>query len=358
MRIILSLQLISLLIAQAPPGYYNGTEGLEGQALRLALHQIIDNHQSQSYTSLWTHFQSTDMKPNGMVWDMYSDIPGGTPPYEYTFVSDQCGNYNSENDCYNREHSWPKSWFNNGSPMYTDLFHLYPTDGYVNGRRGNYPYGEVNNPTWISMNGSKVGSNTTSGYSGTVFEPIDEYKGDFARTYFYMSTRYYTEDSGWDTNDMVEGADLKNWAKMMLINWHHDDPVSEKEIERNNAVYTIQQNRNPYIDHPEWADCIWDDNCNLSIEGDTTPLRFTLLQNYPNPFNPVTTIRFSIEMRLIASLRIYDISGHLIETLIDEEVMSGTHTVKWDAANMPSGVYFCRLTHEDYTSVQKLILLK
>lgn len=358
MRIILSLQLISFLIAQAPPGYYDGTEGFEGQSLRLALHNIIDNHQSQSYNSLWTHFQSTDRKPNYKVWDMYSDIPGGTPPYEYTFVSDQCGNYNSENDCYNREHSWPKSWFNDWSPMNTDLFHLYPTDGYVNGRRSNYPYGEVNSPTWTSMNGSKVGSNTTSGYSGTVFEPIDGYKGDLARTYFYMSTRYYTEDSGWDNNDMVDGADLKTWAKTMLINWHHNDPVSDKEIDRNNAVYAIQQNRNPFIDHPEWADCIWDDNCDLSVENEAAPARFILLQNYPNPFNPVTTIQFSIETQLIASLRIYDISGRLIETLIENKLVSGEYSIPWNAEGYPCGIYFVQFVSGQKIQTKKLIFLK
>jgi len=123
-----------------PANYYSSAEGKTGYALKTALHNIIKNHQVQSYSSLWNHFQSTDKKPNGKAWDMYSDVPGGTPAYEYSFGSDQCGSYSKEGDCYNREHSFPKSWFNNASPMYSDLFHLYPTDGYVNQRRGNYPY--------------------------------------------------------------------------------------------------------------------------------------------------------------------------------------------------------------------------
>ncbi len=245
------------LSGQVPSGYYDTADGLTGDDLRLALHEIIDDHNVQSYSSLWTHFQSTDRKSNNKVWDMYSDIPGGTPPYEYTFGSDQCGNYSGEGDCYNREHSWPKSWFNNTSPINSDLFHLYPTDGYVNGMRSNYPFGEVSVANWTSENGSKRGTMDGYGFSGTVFEPIDAYKGDFARTYFYMSTRYYTEDSGWDNNDMVNGADLKDWAVDMLLDWHEADPVSEKETNRNNAVYDIQNNRNPFIDHPEWAECIW-----------------------------------------------------------------------------------------------------
>ena len=257
---------IAFLAADIPPGYYDDAEGLDGDSLRLALHNIIDDHNAQSYSSLHGHFESTDAKPNGTVWDMYSDVPGGTPPYIYNFTSaDQCGNYSEEGDCYNREHSWPKSWFNDAMPMKTDLFHIYPTDGYVNGMRSNYPYGEVASPNWTSQNGSQRGTMDAYGYEGTVFEPIDEYKGDFARTYFYMSTRYYTEDSGWDENDMVNGADLKAWAVEMLMDWHFQDSVSQKEIDRNNAVYEIQENRNPFIDHPEWVDCVWGE-CNTGAE--------------------------------------------------------------------------------------------
>ena len=260
MRLFCLVLFFAWLAAEIPPGYYDDAEGLEGDSLRLALHHIIDDHNAQSYGSLHDHYESTDVKPDGTVWDMYSDIPGGTPPYIYNFTdSDQCGNYTQEGDCYNREHSWPKSWFNDAMPMKTDLFHVYPTDGYVNGMRSNYPYGEVESASWTSQNGSKRGTMDGYGFTGTVFEPIDEYKGDFARTYFYMSTRYYTEDSGWDENDMVIGADLKPWALDMLMDWHEQDTVSQKETARNDAVYDIQGNRNPFIDHPEWVVCIWDE---------------------------------------------------------------------------------------------------
>jgi len=248
----------TFLIADIPPGYYDDAQGLDGEPLRLALHNIIDDHIPQSYSSLYGHFQSTDAKSDGTVWDMYSDVPGGTPPYIYNFTSaDQCGNYGGEGDCFNREHSWPKSWFNEGMPMNTDLFHIYPTDGYVNGMRSNHPYGEVESTTWTSQNGSQRGNMNSYNHNGTVFEPIDEYKGDFARTYFYMSTRYYTEDSGWDDNDMVNGSNLNDWAVDMLMDWHLQDLVSQKELDRNDAVYAIQENRNPFIDHPEWVGCVW-----------------------------------------------------------------------------------------------------
>mgnify|MGYP003969858621 CR=1 FL=1 len=388
----LILLIISSTLAQIPTGYYDTAEGLSGEGLRLALHNIIDDHNVQSYSSLWTHFQSTDKKPNNKVWDMYSDVPGGTPPYEYTFGSDQCGNYGGESDCYNREHSWPKSWFNNASPMNSDLFHLYPTDGYVNGMRSNYPFGEV--------------------------------------------------------------SDLKEWAVDMLLDWHEADPVSEKEIDRNNAVYDIQDNRNPFIDHPEWVDCIWVEcgtgtqntppiadagedqtvvenatvyldgtgsfdpesgeltyqwrppngieldnetsptpsfiatpvedtitylfsltvsdgelssqpdtaiitvNPLLGIEQNNFPSEYQLLSVFPNPFNPITTIQYSVEILCNASLQAFNINGQLVETLFDRRISPGTHQVLWDASHEPSGVYFIKFVTLNQTNINKIILLK
>ncbi len=250
---------ISIALMAQPAGYYDAANGLSGEDLQIALHNIIDNHTEKSYDYLWTAFLTTDDKANGKVWDMYSDVPGGTPPYEFTFITQQCGNYSSEGDCYNREHSFPKSWFNDGSPMYTDLFHLVPTDGKVNGMRSNYPYGEVGSASWTSENGSKLGSSDYPGYSGTVFEPIDAYKGDFARNYFYMATRYQDLISSW-SSPMLDGSSypaFTEWAEALLITWHQNDPVSQKEIDRNNAIYDIQNNRNPYIDHPEYVASVW-----------------------------------------------------------------------------------------------------
>lgn len=252
-------------ISQPPAGYYDAANGLSGAALKTALFNIVEGHTSKSYDYLWTAFQTTDKKSNGKVWCMYSDVPGGTPAYQYTFVSQQCGSYNSEADCYNREHSFPSSWFNDASPMNTDLFHIYPTDGYVNSQRSNYPLGKVNSPSWTSTNGSKRGSNSTLGYGGIVFEPIDEYKGDFARTYFYMATRYENVISSWRTNSTAADAVLDGtsypvfepWVITLLLQWHTDDPVSQKETDRNNAVYAIQGNRNPFIDNPTYAASIW-----------------------------------------------------------------------------------------------------
>ena len=182
----LFLFVATISFAQAPAGYYTAAEGQSGEALRTALYNIIKTHTTLSYSQLWQSFYTTDARPdNGKVWDMYSDRPGGTPAYYFTFGSNQCGNYSGEGDCYNREHSVPKSWFGGSTPpMYTDLFHLIPTDGFVNSKRGNLPIGKVINATWTSSNGSKVGTSNIPGYAGQVFEPIDSFKGDCARSYF------------------------------------------------------------------------------------------------------------------------------------------------------------------------------
>jgi endonuclease I len=332
--IFFTLVLQSWLIGQIPSGYYNAASGLHGEPLQQALHNIIDNHTSVSYSSLWNYFEQTDKKSNGKVWDMYSDIPGGTPPYQYTFGSDQCGNYSAEGDCYNREHSFPKSWFGGEvAPMNSDLFHLCPTDGYVNGKRGNYAFGEVGNASWTSMNGSKLGSCVAPGFSGTVFEPIDGYKGDFARNYFYMATRYYGEDNNWPGSDMTNGAEPKPWALNMLYLWHQQDPVSQKEIDRNNAVYQIQDNRNPFIDHPEYVGTLWFYS-GVGIDDVADRTDFSV---YPNPMKDWVNINISDQIN--TETMVISISDEAGRQVYSSE-KNGGKQLKLDVSGFPRGFYF------------------
>jgi len=247
--------------AQIPSGFYNTVNGKKGKELQIALNQIIKNHRSVSYAEVWIYYQYTDLKPNGKIWDIYSDNPNGQPAYEFDFRTQQCVNISSEEGvCYTREHVFCQSWFGGGQAApYTDIFHLYPVDGLINTVRNNNPYGVVVNPTRTFSNGSKMGLNTYPGAPGvSCFEPIDAYKGDIARTFFYMSTRYMFEDGGFqESSPMTFKSQLQPWALKMLLEWHQLDPVSEKEIDRNNAVYAVQKNRNPFIDHPEWIAKIW-----------------------------------------------------------------------------------------------------
>ncbi|MCW4439449.1 endonuclease [Vibrio splendidus] len=251
--------------------YYKDAEGKVGFALKTALYQIIDNHSSQGYTAIWTLVSEADLDAyydtDGSILDMYSEKPSGSDSIQFTKVSDQCGQYSKEGDCYNREHSFPKSWFGGKvEPMNSDGHHLFATDGYVNSKRSNWPFGEVSSATYTSSNGSKLGSAANSlGYAGTVFEPIDEFKGDFARAYFYMATRYENEIANWEGNSTSSDAALDGtnttvfepWLLTMLKRWHSEDPVSQKEIDRNKVVHDFQGNRNPFIDHPEFVSQIW-----------------------------------------------------------------------------------------------------
>lgn len=252
---LLLLFLVAFAFAQAPSGYYNAAKNKKGSSLKTALCGIIYSHTQLSYKALWNAYKTTDVRSDGKIWDMYSSatnyVPGG---------SAQGHSYSGEGDSYNREHSFPKSWFNDGSPMYTDLHHVIPTDGYVNNRRSNYPFGETDNPTYSSSGGfSKLGPSSVSGYTGTVFEPNDEYKGDFARIYFYMMTCYENQISGWKSDMLAKNKypGLAEWALNMLMRWAKEDPVSQKEIDRNNAVYHLQNNRNPFVDFPKLEEYIW-----------------------------------------------------------------------------------------------------
>ena len=170
--------------------------------------------------------------------------------------------------------------------MYTDLHHMYLTDKLVNNKRGNNPFGETEGETFTSANGfSKLGRCTYPGYSGIVFEPNDEYKGDFARTYFYMATCYEEKLPDWyasyaDVKPTLDGnkyPGLSSWQLEMLMKWSAADPVSEKETNRNNAVYDIQHNRNPFIDYPGLEQLIWGDKTDVAFnyEEDASGIRQT-----------------------------------------------------------------------------------
>ena len=249
------------LWAAAPAGYYNNANGKNTAALRTALQTIIANgHSVTSYGGLWTAYATTDINPaTGKIWDMYSNCG-------FTLSTKQCGTYSAECDCYNREHTTPQSWFGEASPMVSDLFNVYPTDGKVNGMRNNYPYGEVSTPTYTSGNGCKLGNCSFAGYSGIVFEPIDEYKGDFARTYLYMATRYAGQCESWG-NGVYSSTNLglSAYAVNLFLKWSRQDPVSAKEISRNDAVYAVQNNRNPYIDYPGLEEYVWGNNTSATF---------------------------------------------------------------------------------------------
>ena len=262
-----SLGIFSITLGQIPNGYYNGTSGLEKAALKSKLADIISNgHKDKGYDGLWTAYKTSDVdkyyENDGTLLDMYSENPNGKDPYTYRLGTNQCGNYSGEGSCYNREHTIPQSSFNDASPMRNDAHHVVPTDGYVNGKRSTHPFGLVSSsPSWVSENGSKIGKSIVEGYSGTVFEPIDEFKGDFARIFFYFATRYEDKLQNFSFPMLGKSAypGLTSWSIPLLLKWHREDPVSTRELDRNNAIYQYQGNRNPFIDHPNFVESIWGD---------------------------------------------------------------------------------------------------
>jgi endonuclease I len=360
MRKLFTLLFISLslyVVAAIPTGYYNSAEGKTGAELKTALFNIVSSHTALSYADLWTAFQTTDKRIDGYVWDMYSNC-------SFTFVTNQDSGSGGTAECqyYNREHSFPKSWFNDDTPMYTDLFHLYPTDKYVNNQRGNSAFGETSTPTKTFINGSKVGSCTFSGFTGTIYEPADSYKGDFARTYFYMVTAYEDKITSWTGTDAAQMMDVtssttltypsfKQWAINLLLKWNTNDAVSDKEKNRNDVIYTnFQHNRNPYIDHQELAEYIWGSKKGVAWSistGIDTPIRLDMKIKVLREERTITLITDNTHL---FTYTIFDISGKSLQsgTAYEDESIS--------VANLSAGIYIIHVTDGEGSLVQKFVL--
>lgn len=255
--------------AEVPAAYYSRLNGKTGAELKQAACDIIYPHTKvSSYSNLPSYFQTTDTYPRSMRWwDMYSNVVRYAPSFSGL----------------NREHSMPKSWWKVGSdveytPAYVDLNHLYPADGPANQAKSNYPLGTVNMAGTVTFNNnvSIVGAPVSGQGGGAkyVYEPADEYKGDFARTYFYMVTCY--QNLQWNTSYMWmlqrnTYPTLTSWAVDLLLAWHRQDPVSQKELDRNEAVYAKQHNRNPFIDYPDLVEHIWGTDKDVAWSTSGTP---------------------------------------------------------------------------------------
>ena len=311
-----TVALFGMGFAQIPTNYYSGTENLSGAALKTKLQTIITNgHQDKGYN--WTIFTTSDRdkyyENDNTLLDIYSENPTGTDPYNYNIPGGQCGNVGTgEGTCYNREHTIPQSTFDSDAPMVSDYHHLLPTDGKVNGWRDNYPYGEVGTPTRTTLNGSKLGPSKMTNYGGTVFEPINEFKGDIARIYFYFVTRYQSSINNFSYAMWTTG-NYKNISEPFLstlIKWHQQDPVSQKEIDRNNAIYNYQKNRNPYVDHPEWVAQIFGTVMATDENGFSKNLKIA-----PNPVKGNTITVEGDNLKKFDKAVIYNLIGQKIQEI-------------------------------------------
>ena len=354
----ISLTISTSSFAQIPAGYYDSAAGLSGYELKSELYGIIsagalDLGYGSGSGGLWQTYFTSDVdkyyENNGSVLDMYSENPSGPDPYEYRLGQsynggNQCStvDFTAEGKCYNREHSLPKSYFGNATPMANDAHFVVPADFFVNQQRSNYPYGETDSPTWTSKNGSKLGASSFPGYYGTVFEPINEFKGDFARMHLYFITRYQDKLQNFDRFfpqlnpiDGTTDRGYKQWYINLMLKWAAQDPVSQKEIDRNNAIYDRQNNRNPFIDHPEWVNMIW--TSTLSSQ-ETAALNKTI-SIYPNPVRNGELHLAGYGLEAISSVQIYSMEGKLVQT-VNQNFKNSKKII---LQNLPKGVYFLKV---------------
>lgn len=329
---ILFLFIAGLAYSQIPSNYYDSANGLSGYALKTQLKNIVTSghtYNASSYDNLFTAYASTDRdyyyENDGSLLDIYSENPTGSET-SYNIPNDECGgNITGEGQCYNREHLFPQGFFNNSDalPMVSDIHTVVPTDGFVNNGRSNYPFGIVSNTNTSYANGSKWGTGNNYGYTNRVFEPIDEFKGDIARAMLYFAVRYEDNwnDSGWEAPDASPYNPLngtsdqfyETWFINTMLDWHAADPVSQRELDRNDEAYNFQGNANPFVNHPEYAALIWnpvpdtqapsdptnlvasnptDNSINLSWTASTdnvSVISYDIYQSGVNLYNTVTT---------------------------------------------------------------------
>lgn len=344
--------------AQPPAGYYNTATGT-GYTLKTQLYTIIKGHTDQSYAGLYNTYLTSDVdkfyENDGSILDMYSENPKGVDPYNFSSGATQrCGSYSKEGDCYNREHIIPQSIFNSESPMVSDAHFITPTDGTVNGLRSNYPHGVVGTASKITLNGSKLGSASNSGYAagltGTVFEPIDEFKGDIARMYLYFATRYENVITTWGNSyapfNGTSNQVFTDAYKNILLTWNAQDPVSPREIARNNAIYARQKNRNPYIDNNAYVTSVWGSPI-LAVNV------YDILAGvsvYPNPTN---NHRINIQTETVLDeITLISVNGQLIQQIKNPSMQNNTYTLE----NLPQGFYFLKLSGINQSVTKKVIV--
>ncbi|MEM5564470.1 endonuclease [Psychroserpens sp. AS72] len=371
---ILTLLISTVAFSQIPAGYYDSATGT-GFALKTQLKNIIDNDddglttefiaQDLGYSALYVTYQLSDVdlyyENNGTLLDMYSEGVMQNPDntntnlpdaYEYTYgINQDDGTMGTaEGQRYNREHTIPQSSFNSGSPMRNDAHFVIPSDKYVNGQRGNLPYGFVDTTTQFDeySNGTKRGENTITGigssYNGDVFEPIDEFKGDIARMFFFFATRYEDQIGGFNyvmfdgsVNQAIDQPFLD-----LLYNWHQNDPVSQREIDRNNAIFTRQDNRNPFIDNPQFVFEIWQSA--LSVDEFQNQ---NIVKMYPNPAKGNFV---NIDSNNDLVVEIYDLLGKKVKVQTINANQKQLHI-----SGLSKGVYLVKLTSENGSITKKLI---
>ena len=335
---ILFLFIAGLAYSQIPSNYYDSANGLSGYALKTQLKNIVTSghtYNASSYDNLFTAYASTDRdyyyENDGSLLDIYSENPTGSET-SYNIPNDECGgNITGEGQCYNREHLFPQGFFNNSDalPMISDIHTVVPTDGFVNNGRSNYPFGIVSNTNTSYANGSKWGTGNNYGYTNRVFEPIDEFKGDIARALLYFAVRYEDNwnDNGWEAPDASPYNPLngtsdqfyETWFINTMLDWHAADPVSQRELDRNDEAYNFQGNANPFVNHPEYAALIWNPVPDTQAPSDPT----NLVASNPTDNSINLSWTASTDNVSVTSYDIYQGGINLYNTVTNSFVVTG-----------------------------------
>jgi endonuclease I len=367
-RILFTLLLLFSVAAYAGPGtYYNSIDTNQSCATlkTLLFNLTASNTTVIPYASVDNYYNLTDLKPaesggGDVIVDRYcSENPTGLDYCNFRYPGSFCLGATPTTTCvcYDKEHVFPKSWFGGTDvyPMYSDVHFVWPSDHVTNGKKLNYPIGYVQSASFTSSNGTKVGtSNSSLNYGFTtsnVFEPIDSFKGDFARAYLYVVTRYQDSIPYWvgrSTSGYVLDGNkypgLKSWMLQLCVKWSKMDPPSAFERQRNDAVYTLQGNRNPYIDYPHWVEKVFGPNgipsscVPLSIHSNHQ-LDFSL---FPNPSSSVLNIKLPKPLLEAATLEVLDLLGRkVIEYNIDQQ----TTLFSIDTRNYSRGMYWVNIVY-------------
>jgi len=328
-----SFVFITGLFSQIPPGYYDSAEGLQGTQLKSALHNIIDDHDEYSYNDLRDFIlKNSDEDPNN----------SNNVILLYTGRSQSKGSFGGGANDWNREHVWAKSHggFGNNPPAGTDAHHIRPTDASVNSSRGNKDF---------AMGGQEHSEAAGNYYTTYTWEPRDEVKGDVARMIFYMAVRY-EGGSGEPNLEVVDAVntnpDPEHGKLSDLLVWNIQDPPDAFEINRNNVIYGYQENRNPFIDYPEYVNAIWNPVAIHENGSNENSVRV-----YPFPANNSIYIEFGNPLTSTSNLKIYDLLG---KTVLSKQITADGNTIKTDLNSIPDGLYILSIQNGEMLVNKKI----
>lgn len=372
-----------------PGNYYSGIDTNTSCAnFKTILYNLIKNDHHLTYGSIDNNYNRTDLKPaeaplsGYVIVERYcADIPtafdscnfrfddslSGAPSFCFTG-----GTFNYFCACYAKEHVLPKAWFNGTTTFsaneYTDITYIWPADSKMNNAKSNYPIGYVSAANLISYNNTKVGTSNSSlnyGYNNSlVFEPNDAFKGDFARAYLYFVTRYQDSVPAFRRNNIAVDVfsstiypGLQPWILQLCVKWHKQDPPDDFERKRNDSVYAIQGNRNPYIDYPHWVEKAFGTDGN-SAACTTTAVKNNTSINYavfPNPMNDVLNI--TIGGALSDKQAVLEITNILGQKKLSQIINPINNSIQVDTKYWEKGCYFVNIIYDGNNSVQQIVKL-